>query len=156
MSTQGQTTLESNDWMALEPHLVELLKAAVRDMRPAVHVLTAAELADVKERAQLTPAVHVIYGGYRITDGARTAWELEHTWFAVAAVRNVADARSGQAARLKAGTLAARVLEALASAEVPGATRPLEPATPPSARYAGGYQYIPVAVKAATVFKKPL
>ena len=156
MSTQGQSTHESNDWMALEPHLVALVRAAVRDLRPAVHVLTAAELADVKEQAQLTPAVHVIYGGFRITDSQRTAWQPPHTWYAVAAVRNVATVRSGQAARAQAGSLAARVLAALASAQVPGAILPLEPTTPPPARYAAGFQYVPVAVQAVTVFKKPL
>ena len=112
MSTEGLTTHESNDWMQLEPHLVALVRAAVQDLRPAVHVLTAAELADVKEQAQLTPAVHVIYGGFRITDSQRTAWQLTHTWYAVAAVRNVATVRSGQAARAQAGSLAARVLAA--------------------------------------------
>lgn len=155
MSTAGQTTLESNDWMALEPHIVALVKAAVQDVHPAVHVLTAAELADVKERAQLTPAVHVVYGGYRITGSQLTAWELTHTWLAVAAVRNVADIRSGKAARSQAGTLAARVLGALACANVPGAVRPLEPMTPPPAHYAGGFQYVPTALQVVTIFKKP-
>ncbi len=49
MSTQGQTIAEANNFMALEPRLVELVRQAVAGMSPAVHVLTTAELADVKE-----------------------------------------------------------------------------------------------------------
>ena len=34
MSTQGQTVEESNDWMALEPRLMELIKEAVEGISP--------------------------------------------------------------------------------------------------------------------------
>lgn len=155
MSTQGQTVLTSNNWMALEPHIVNLVKSAVQGMQPAVHVVTSADLSDVKERAQIAPAVHVVYGGFRITDGQGIAWELTHTWLIVAAVRNVADIRSGQAARTQAGSLAAMVLGGLVGAQIPGSIRALEPITPPPARYAGGFQYVPTAIKAVTVFRKP-
>lgn len=155
MSTQGQPTAQANNFMALEPHLVELVRSAVAGMSPAVHVLTTAELADVKESAQRTPAVHVVYGGYRIAQDIGTAWELEHTWYVVAAVRNVAQARSGKAARQDAGALATHVVGALAGAQVQGATRPLTLVTPPPARYSGGFQYLPSAFLATTVFRKP-
>lgn len=155
MSTQGQTVAEANNFMALELRLVEQVRLAVAGMKPAVHVLTTAELAGVKESAQHTPAVHVIYGGYRIADDLGTAWELDHTWYVVAAVSNVATARSGQAARQDAGALAAHVVGALAGTQVKGATRPLTLMSPPPARYAGGFQYIPSAFLAKTVFRKP-
>lgn len=155
MSTSGQTVGESNNFMALEPRLVELVRQAVEGMSPAVHVLTTAELADVKESAQRTPAVHVIYGGYRIAQDIGTAWELDHTWYVVAAVRNVAAARSGQAARQDAGALATHVVGALAGAQVQGATQTLKLITPPPARYSGGFQYLPSAFLATTVFRKP-
>lgn len=155
MSTQGQTIDEANNFMALEPRLVELVRQAVEGMSPAVHVLTTAELADVKESAQRTPAVHVIYGGYRIAEDIGTAWELDHTWYVVVAVRNFAAARSGQAARQDAGALAAHVVGALAGAQVIGATKPLSLMSPPPARYAGGFQYLPSAFLAKTVFRKP-
>jgi hypothetical protein len=99
--------------------------------------------------------VHVIYGGYRIAQDIGTAWELEHTWYVVAAVRNVAQARSGKAARQDAGALATHVVGALAGAQVQGATRPLTLVTPPPARYSGGFQYLPSAFLATTVFRKP-
>lgn len=155
MSTQSMSIEESNDFMAIEVRLVELVKAAVADMSPAVHVLTTSDIQDVAEKAQNTPAVHLIYGGHKVVEDQRTALRLEHTWYAVAAVRNVAAARSGQAARRDAGRLVARVMGALMGASVQGATRTLELVTPPKPRYVAGFQYIPSAVVVETVFRKP-
>ena len=155
MSNQGLTVAEANNWLALEPHLLALVAQAVQGMSPAVHVLTSADLADVKESAQKTPAVHLIYGGYRIAEDLGTAWRLEHTWYAVVVVRNVATQRSGQAARQAAGPLVAAVVAALVGASVPGASRPLTLASPPPASYRAGHQYIPSAFQAETIFRKP-
>lgn len=155
MSTAGLPLEVTNNFLALEPHLVERVKTAVAGMVPAVHVLTSADLADVKEQAQLTPAVHVIYAGYRVAESAGTKWRLVHKWLAVAAVRNVANTKSGEAARRDAGLLATKVAMALAGASIPGATKVLEMVTPPPARYASGFQYLPSAFEAETVFVNP-
>lgn len=155
MSTQGMSLEQANDFMALETPLVELVNQAVAGMSPAVHVLTAADLGEVRESAQHTPAVHVIYGGYQVAEAAGTQWRLLHRWYVVAAVRNVAQARSGQAARRGAGALAARVTAALAGSSLSGATKPLELITPPPARYSAGFSYIPSAFQVETIFRKP-
>lgn len=155
MSTQGQTTAESNNWLALEPHLEQLLKTAVAGAIPAVHVLTAADLADVKESAQKTPAVHLIYGGYGVVEDLGTAWKLAHTWYAVVVVRNVATQRTGKAARQNAGPLVTQVVGALVGANPPGATRALKLVSPPPASYNAGHQYIPSAFEVETIFRKP-
>lgn len=155
MSTQGQTTAESNNWLALEPHLEQLLKSAVAGASPAVHVLTAADLGDVKESAQKSPAVHLIYGGYRIAEDVGTAWRLVHKWFAVVVVRSAATQRTGKAARQAAGPMVAQVVGALIGANPPGATRPVTLVSPPAASYSGGYQYIPSAFEVETIFRKP-
>ncbi|GKS97031.1 hypothetical protein [Acidovorax sp. SUPP2825] len=155
MSNAGLSIAEANNFMALEGRLIALVQGAVQHMVPAVHVLTAADLADVKEAVQKTPAVHVIYGGYQVEEDMGTSWRLAHTWFVVAAVRNVATTRSGQAARQDAGALAAHVVGALAGAQVPGAVRPLTLITPPPAGYAAGYLYLPTAFRAETIFRKP-
>lgn len=155
MSAAGQSVAETNNFMALEPHLVALVSAAVAGMSPAVHVLTAAELGDVKESAQLTPAVHLIYGGYRVAEDLATAWRLEHTWYAVVVVRHVGTQRTGAAARAVAGPLLATVIGALAGAALPGAARPLVLATPPRADYRAGVQYVPSAFAVETIFRKP-
>lgn len=155
MSTQGLTVEQANNWLALEDPLLELIKQAVEPVKPAVHVLTAADLADLKESAQKTPAVHLIYGGYRVAEDLGTSLRLAHKWFAVVAVRNVATPRSGQAARQAAGPLVARVAGALVGARIAGAIQPLALVTPPPARYQAGYQYIPSAIEAETIFRKP-
>lgn len=155
MSHAGQSLLQANDFMRLEEPLLALLAQATAGMSPAVRIFTAAELAQVREAAQHTPAVHLIYGGYQVAEGAVTQWRLLHKWYAVAAVRNVAAVRSGSAARRDAGQLAALVAGCLAGAQVPGAARPLELLTPPPAHYGDGFQYIPVAVQAETIFRKP-
>lgn len=155
MSTAGMTLDEANDFMALEPRLVELVETAVAGMSPAVHVLTAAELADVREANQLTPAVHVVYGGYRVDQDVGSAWRLEHTWYAVTVVKNVAKIKSGAVGRQHAGRLAARVALALGDARVAGAVEPLTLITPPSPSHSAPFTYLPTAVKAVTNFVKP-
>lgn len=155
MSTAGMTAEQAADFMALEPHLVGLIQAAVAGMVPAVHVLTAAELADVQESKQLTPAVHLVYGGYRIEQDMGSAWRLQHTWYAVTVVRNVAQARTGAPGRQDAGRLATRVALALADARVPGAAEPLTLITPPAPSHSAPYTYLPTAVRAVTHLVKP-
>ena len=50
------------NFLGAEPLIIERLKA----MLPVhVHVLSTPELADVAADQQPTPAVHVVYGGYR-------------------------------------------------------------------------------------------
>lgn len=154
MSAQGMTVDQVNDFMALEQHLVDSVEKAVAGMQPAVHVLTAADLDGVKEQAQRTPAIHVIYGGYSIAEDMRVTWRLAHRWYIVAAVRSAAKVRSGQVARLSAGALGARVTAALAGQCLPGAASALMLVTPPAARYAAGFQYIPSALQVETIFKK--
>ena len=95
-----------------------------------------------------------LIGGYRVAEDYGLTVSLEHTWFAVAAVRNVAKARSGSAARQDAGSLLARVTEVFLGARVQGATKPLALITPPAASYSAGFQYIPSAFLAETIFRK--
>lgn len=146
---------EANAFMALEPRLVALLKKALEGMSPAVHVLTAAELGDVQEAKQYTPAVHLVYGGYRIAQDIGTAWRLEHTWYAVTAVRNVAQVKSGAAGRQDAGAIATAVALALADATVEGAAEPLTLITPPGPSHSAPFTYLPTAIRAVTNFVKP-
>lgn len=155
MSNQGLSVAEANNFLALESQLVARVQLAVAGLSPAVHVLTAADLADVKESAQRTPAVHIIYGGYSIAEDLVTAWRLAHTWYAVVVVRNVAAQRNGAAARASAGPLLAQVMGTLAGCSLPGAIRPLTLLTPPRAEYRAGVQYLPTAFSAETIFRKP-
>jgi len=146
---------ESNNFLALEPLLVARLKEALADQRPAVHVLTAAQLAGIEEQKQLTPAVHVIHGGFRVrqarSDG-RLA-QLEHTWLVVASVKSAREIRSGSAAREQAGRLAARAGAALMGLRAPPITAgPLILTSAPGANYHDGFLYLPLAFTAVTMF----
>lgn len=133
--------------MLLEASLMERLADQLTGMAPKVHVLAAADLAGVTEATQKTPAVHVLYQGYRVvesrSDGA--AVRLEQTWLAVVATKNVKDTRSGAAARSDAGLIAARVARALLGFKPTGASRPLRLVEGPRAGFNGGFAYLPLA-----------
>jgi hypothetical protein len=145
----------ANNFLAPEPHIVQRLKAALAGRVPAVHVLTAAELAGVKESSQLTPAVHVVWNGFKVLetrpDGAVA--RLDHTWLIVTAVRNAADTRTGAAARRDAGELMARAGAALMGFRPPNTVGPMRLAPAPAAGYSGGFQYLPLAFLVETIFK---
>ena len=87
--------LEDNDFSRLEDAIVAILKAAVTGLTPAVHVLTAADLAGVAEQRQRVPALHVISQGFApAPEVDPRLLRLTHTWYVVAAVSNVATQRS--------------------------------------------------------------
>lgn len=146
--------LEANDFLAMEADLVERLKSAFVGLSPAVHVLTAADLADVSEANQPTPAVHVVYGGFRVLEARKDGMvsRLDHTWLAVTAARNVSDARRGAAARREASRLMARAGAALAGFKPTGATGPLRLTPAPRPGFRAGYQYLPLAFLVETLF----
>lgn len=145
--------------MQLEAALVQAVQAATAGISPAVRVLTGADIADAKDVAQISPAVHVVYGGYQVAEAAGKQWRLVHRWYLVAAVRASAGARasakSSQAARQSAGQLAALVAGALAGESLPGAAGVLELITPPAPQYHDGLHLLPVALQAQSIFKKP-
>lgn len=148
------STVHPNNFLALEPLIVARVREALAGMTPAVHVLTEADLADVKETAQLVPAVHVIWNGFRVAEAPShgTRARLEHTWLCVAAVRNVADVRSGSAARLAAGELLARAGAALMGFRPAGVQAPLRLAAAPRGWASKGYVHVPLAFTAETMF----
>ena len=139
--------------LAIEAELVQRLQQRLAPLRPAVHVLTAADLADVTEEKQLCPAVHVIYQGYTPTESRADgrAVRIEQTWLAVVAVRNARAVQSGAAARAEAGALAQQVLLALQGWQPADATKPLQLASAPNAGYSAGYQYVPLAFTAELI-----
>ena len=143
-----------NNFLAPEPEIVERLKAIL----PAnVHVLTAKELADVKEDSQPVPAVHVIYNGFRVTesrvDGRVSS--LAHEWLVVAAVRNVRGLKAGTDARQEAGELAAQAGAALMGFRPKqGVAGPFLLAPSPGiSNSQAGYLYLPLAFAVESVFQ---
>jgi hypothetical protein len=156
-STAPAQAAHPNNFLEPQPHIVARLKEALADVRPQVHVLTGAELALIKEEAQPTPAVHVVWNGFRVlearADGA--AARLDHTWLAVVAVRNVRTLKTGQDARAQAGELAARAGAALMGWRPPNVAGPLRLASGPGAGYSQtGFLYLPLAFLVESVFKR--
>lgn len=147
--------MESNNFLAPEPHIVAQLKAALADMRPAVHVLTVADLSAIKEESQPVPAVHVVWTGFRVlesrVDGKQA--RLDHTWLVVSAVRNVRGLQTGDAARAEAGALMARAGAALMGFRPPGVVGPMRLAPAPAAGFSAGFMYLPLAFLVETHFK---
>lgn len=141
-----------SDFLFLEGLLVERLKTALGDK---VFVETAPDLAAVTESGQNTPAVHVLYRGYRVANAETDGFiGVVQTWLTVVAVRNVRNTTSGADARLEAGPLATDVLDALHGARFTGA-RALRLTNGPDAGFSSGHFYLPLAWQAGVYFKTP-
>lgn len=142
------------DFLQLQAVLVTRLQERLGSLQPRIHVLTSPDLDGVMEEQQLTPAVHLIYQGYRVLEQRRDgAVQLEQTWLAVVVCRNVSQLASGQAARNQAGKLAAQVLAALMGYQPPECSNTLALSSAPPAGYSGGHQYLPLAFTAELFFK---
>lgn len=139
--------------MALEPLLMARLAEQLADLSPKVHVLAAADLASVTEATQVTPAVHLLYQRYAITEARSDgkAVRLDQTWLAVVATRNVRDLRSGAAGRADAGLIARRVASALMGFKPALSSKPIRLTNAPDAGSSTGYQYLPLAFVAELV-----
>lgn len=137
----------TTNFLALESLLIAHLTAQLADLSPKPKVLSAVDLAGVAEEQQFTPAVHVVYKGYRIAESRidGKAARMVQTWLAVVATRNVRQARTGEAARSDAGVIARRVLAALMGHRPAGAAGPLRLVDGPEAGFSAGYQYLPLA-----------
>lgn len=141
------------NFLALEGLLLARLGAQLADLSPKVHILAAADLAGITEATQVTPAVHLVYQGYRVSESRADghATRLEQTWLATVAVRNLKDMRTGVAARVDAGLIAARVASALMGFVCTPGAKPLRLVDGPSAGFSAGYQYLPLAFVAEIV-----
>lgn len=138
--------------MALEPELMARIKSQLASTAPHVHVLCAADLAGVTEESQPTPAVQVIYHGYRMfenrsrSDGRAAG--LVQTWLAVVVTRNLRGLKTGSDARASAGALGHSVATALMGYRAPSASGPCVLVNAPQASYSSGVQYLPLAIEA--------
>lgn len=137
----------ADNFLALEALLIARLNEQLADLTPKVKVHSAVDLAGVAEEQQITPAVHVIYRGYRVVetrpDGR--AVRMEQTWLAVVATTNKRNLRTGEAARNEAGLIARRVCSALMGFRATPASRPLRLTDGPEAGFSNGFQYLPLA-----------
>ena len=145
-----------SNFLAAEPLIIARLRAVL----PAhVHVLAAADLADVSADMQPTPAVHVLYQGYSVADNRTPAFAaVDQQWLTVIVARNLRDITGGFDARQDAGPLAAQVMDALYRHRLKAAdgtyfgAAPLRLDSAPQAGFADGHFYLPLGWTAPITF----
>lgn len=123
----------TDDYLAAEPHLIELLEQ-VEGIRKAY---SSTDLAEMKERSQVTPAVHVIYRGDRIPLQAQggAVGHVTQTWAVVLAI----NLRQKE----QAGVLLARLVKTLSGVVTP--LGPLNRVNAPQPSFRPGFGYYPLA-----------
>lgn len=143
-------------FFAVRAALVDTLRAAL----PAgTRVLTADDLDGVDEAKQPTPAVHVIYSGFRVletTRAGRTAI-IEQDWLVVAVVKHAGDrAKACAEAGERVEPLVQAILDTLMGWRHDSTRmQPLTLAAPPApvARYP--FYYFPLAFSATVALERP-
>lgn len=131
-------------FLALEPLLIARIREQVA--APGLKMFAPPDLDGVLERAQHTPAIHVLRIAVRVNieSGLTTITEDYAT---IVAVRNVRDAVSGAANRADAGPLLDALFMALLG-WLPEGCKSFEPLDPPRDLYRDGYGYYPLAWRA--------
>ena len=144
--------------LGLETLIVEQLKMTLAARSLTAKVLSAADLAGMQDAFQFTPAVHVIYRGYRVTKTTANHMVsmVEQTWLTVVAVRNDRDQKAGAAAREDSRDIVEAVYQALAGWLPEGAWQPFRLADGPASGFEGGVFYIPLAWKTEVQLNKEL
>lgn len=135
-----------DNYLALEPLLLQRLAEQVLPGGQAVEVLGAPDLEHVTERDQRTPALHVLYDDYRPIQaqaGGLIA-QTEQLWTVVVVVKNVRG-RGKTAAREDGGGLMVLVTRALQGWK-PGTDHSRMQLANPRYRatYRGGFAYFPM------------
>jgi len=83
-------------YLALGGLIEQHITAALRPTWPTLAVLSARDLAGVRESEQRLPAVHVLYVGDRLEapQGRGAVQTIDQGWMVVAAVRDLRDAEA--------------------------------------------------------------
>ena len=135
------------DYLTAGAATITRVKAIVPEFRA---VLGAFDLAAIEESTQQVPAAHVIYDGDTLPSGIgssamnSSAQLVIQRWLVVIAVRNVADVKGGGGARIEAGTLISKTIQALNGWAPTTAHRPMRRTQAPRAGYNKGYAYFPL------------
>lgn len=141
-------------FLDLEQVLVDRLRAELPD---TVKVFSAAELSAVQANSQIAPAVHVIYGGFKVdsTSTDRATAKITQTWYVVPVVRNVASQIDGAGARKEASAHIDLTLQALLGWQFDRSQAPLELIDPPPSRWIRGLGYHPLAFRTSRSIGAP-
>lgn len=136
-------------FVAVEDAIVDRLKEKLGSL--VKYVYTAAELAQVEEESQKTPAVMVAFDGYAPVvpnGGSQGKIQLvEKAWLVVPHVRNARGARTQEGARDEASQIIDCVMKALIGWRPPiEGEMPLALSAAPGAAFTdAGFAYYPIA-----------
>jgi len=124
------------------------IEARLRAQCPAAgdNVFTTATLAGVKEKSQVTPALHLVLHSYRPIaddDGSGSLWRV--IWLVVAVVRNARQNAGTAPIQDAAGDLLAQAVGALDGWRCPGTVGKLRAIDPPNPLITDGFGYFPLA-----------
>lgn len=111
-------------------------------------------LAGVKERSQVTPALHLVLAGYQPKDddaGDTSLWKT--TWLVVAVVKNQRQGVGARAVReaSPAAALLKEVIAALDGWRCPGTVGRVRAIPPPGPLITDGFGYFPLAFAVESV-----
>jgi len=131
----------------------EIITRIATEIGSDARIYSGDELAGIEERQQKTPAVHVLYDGYRPTQslGGGNVQEIAHDWIMVVAVRNARQGSkdAGKALRDEAAPLLNKVLRSCMGFRCTGSS-PLKMIAAPKPYYSDGFAYFPLAYENKT------
>lgn len=119
---------------------------------PGDNIFTTADLAGVKEKSQVTPALHLVLHSYRpIADdsGSDSLWR--EIWLVVVVVKNARQNVGTAALREAASPLLKEVVAALDGWRCPGTTGLVRAIDPPNPLFTDSFGYLPLAFAVTTV-----
>jgi hypothetical protein len=131
------------NFMAIEPLIIERLRVAVPELRA---VYTAREADAVLTRREVSPAAHVIYGGFQIAEvmHAGLAARLNQVWLIVITATSAKGGSTGAGPREIAGPLMIAVMQALLGWKPGTGFGRLLLTGSPQARHLEGFSYFPL------------
>ena len=131
-----------NDFLSAEPLIIQRLK----DKAGIANVFSTVDLQGVSEKSQLTPAVHVVYGGYIpvAKAGNPDVMRIEQSWMLIVTVRNVSATNEATAVNQEAGPHILNVIQALQGYRLSPDHSQLELKKPPAPLIRAGLGYYPI------------
>lgn len=131
-------------------HLVSRLKA--RCPAAGDNVFATADLAGVKEKAQVTPALHVVLHSYRpLSDDHGSTSRWSEIYLVVAVVKHARQNVGAEAVRNAAAPLIAETIAALNGWRCPGCIGLARAIDPPNPLITDAFGYFPLAFAVESV-----
>lgn len=116
------------------------------------NVFSAESLAGVKEKTQVTPALHVVLHSYQpLSDDEGSSSRWREIWLVVAVVKNARQNIGTQGVRQAAAALLAEAMAALDGWRCPGTIGLVRAIAPPAPLITDGFGYFPLAFEVQVV-----